>query len=266
MMRSLLHSLRIFIAEAWLAYHGQFSITSPFGYLATKFGFPFFQMLFFVFLGKFVGFSNPLYIILGNVLIIPATGSMMGITLSVLGERGWGTLSIVMGSPAPRSTLFFGRSLFYILDGFITAIIGFTITSLIFQLDYSQINIGMLVICSLLVVISSSGIGFVFGSISLISRDVWVILNAFLQALYILVGVNIPVNSLPMVLQKISYSLPLTRGIMAARLALNGGNWSSISSLAVGEAMIGGIYILIGYLFYRIIEKRSLVSGTLDAM
>ncbi len=92
------------------------------------------------------------------------------------------------------------------------------------------------------------------------------ILNTFLSALYILVGVNFPVEALPPVLQTVAWGLPLTRGILAARLALQGAGWSAIRGLVGGEVLVGAIYILVGYLCFRLIEKRSLVSGTLDAI
>jgi len=91
-------------------------------------------------------------------------------------------------------------------------------------------------------------------------------LTTFIQALYILVGVNFPVEALPGVLQKVAYGLPLTRGVMAARLVLDGAGWSAISSLIYGEMLVGMIYIAAGYGFFLLIEKRSMVSGTLDAL
>ena len=262
----MIHSLRVTLAEAWLSYHGRFAITSPFGYVASKLGFPFFLMLFFIYLGKFVGFSNPVYIVIGNALLIPATNGMSGVTLAIGDERHWGTLSLVLGSPAPRAPIFLGRSLFYILDGFVTALIGLAIAAAIFRLNLSLVNFPMLALCVFLIAVTSSGLGFLFGSISLISRDGWMILNTFMSALFILVGVNFPVESLPGILQKVAFGLPLTRGIMAARMALNGAGWEAIRLLVAGEALVGAIYILAGYLFFRFIEKRSMVSGTLDAI
>ncbi len=266
MIRSTIHSLRIYFAEAWLSYHGRFAITSPFGYIASKLGFPFFLMLFFIFMGKFVGFTNPLYIVIGNVLLIPAANGMNGVTLAIGDERQWGTLSYVLGSPAPRLPVFMGRAFFYILDGFVTALLGFAIAAGIFHLDMSKINFAMLFLCIFLIALTSSGLGFLFGSISLVSRDGWMIVTTFISALYILVGVNFPVESLPAALQTVAYGLPLTRGIMAARLALQGAGWSAISSLVAGEVLVGAIYILAGYLVFLLIEKRSMASGTLDAM
>jgi ABC-2 type transport system permease protein len=266
MIRWLLQTLRLYATQAWLSYHGRFAILSPFGYLASKLGFPFFLMLFFIFLGKFVGFANPVFIVIGNVLLIPASSSMSGVTYAIGEERGWGTLSYVLGSPARRAPIFMGRAFFYILDGFLTAVLGFAIAAGVFHLDIARINFGMLVLCTILIAITSSGLGFLFGSISLVSRDGWIFLNTFLEALYILVGVNFPVESLPRGLQTVAYGLPLTRGIMAARLALQGAGWSAIRGLVGGEVLVGAIYILAGYLCFRLIEKRILVSGTLDAI
>jgi ABC-2 type transport system permease protein len=266
MIKTLLRPFRLYLIQAWLSYNGRLAITSPFGYLASKLGFPFFLMLFFIFMGKFVGFTNPLYIVIGNVLLIPASSSMFVVTNAIGDERGWGTLSYVLGSPAPRLPVFMGRAFFYIVDGFVTAIIGFAIAAGIFHLDLSRINFAMLVLCILLVAITSSGLGFLFGSISLVSRDGWIFLNTFLSGLYILVGVNFPVESLPPVLQKVAFGLPLTRGILAARMALEGAGWNAISQLVLGEVLVGAIYILAGFLCFRLIEKRSMASGTLDAM
>ena len=265
MTRALFRYLRLYLTQAWFSYSGRLAIISPMGYLASKLGFPFFLMLFFIFMGKFVGFANPLYIVIGNVLLIPASSSMSGVTNAIGDERSWGTLSYLLGSPAPRIPVFMGRALYYILDGFVTAVLGFAIAAVIFHLDMFRINFAMLVLSILLVSITSSGLGFLFGSISLISRDGWIYLNTFLSALYILVGVNFPVGSLPPVLQTVAYGLPLTRGIMAARLALEGAGWSAIGSLVAGEVLVGAIYILAGYLCFLLIEKRSTVSGTLDA-
>jgi ABC-2 type transport system permease protein len=188
------------------------------------------------------------------------------VTLAISDERQWGTLSYVLGSPAPRSPIFMGRAFYYILDGFVTALLGFVIVTGIFGLDFSKVNFFLIIVCSLLVAVTSCGLGFLFGSISLVTRDGWMILSTFLSFLYILVGVNFPVASLPFVLQKISWGLPLTRGIMAARLVMNGAGWSSISSLISGEVLVGLIYIMIGYLFFIFLENRSMHSGTLDAM
>jgi ABC-2 type transport system permease protein len=265
-IKRLLTLARLYLAQAWLSYQGRFSIMNPFGYITSKIGFNFFLMIFFIFLGKFAGFADPMYIVIGNILLLPAANGMCGLTLAIGEERQWGTLSYVLGSPAPRGPVFTGRATFYILDGFATALIGFGIAAGIFHMDLSHVNFVLLTGCVLLLSATSSGLGFLFGSISLISRDGWTILQTFIQTTYILVGVNFPVASLPAFLQKVAYALPLTRGVMAARAILGGAGWGEISSLVGGEALIGAFYILAGYLVFIFIERRSTISGTLDAI
>ena len=265
MIRSVISGIRLYLSQAWLSYQSRFSITNPFGYFTSKFGFSFFLMIFFIFLGEFVGFSDPTFIVVGNIILIPANGAICGLTLAIGEERNFGTLPYVIASPASRALVFIGRANFYILDGFLTALIGIGIAAGIFQMDIPQVSIGLLVVVIMLLAITSTGLGFLFGSISLISRDGWAIMSTFLSALYILVGVNFPVNSLPKILQSAAYGLPLTRGLMAARLALEGAVWNVVSDLVVGEFLVGLVYILIGFFVFLFIEKRSTISGTLDA-
>jgi ABC-type polysaccharide/polyol phosphate export permease len=85
-------------------------------------------------------------------------------------------------------------------------------------------------------------------------------------ALLIFSGVNFPVEVLPKALQWVSQSIPLTRGIAAARGAMAGGDWASIQALLAGELLVGMIYIGVGYLLFSWFEKLSLVDGQIEAM
>jgi ABC-type polysaccharide/polyol phosphate export permease len=85
-------------------------------------------------------------------------------------------------------------------------------------------------------------------------------------ALYIFSSVNFPVAMLPNSLQLISYNLPLTRGIQAARLVMDGATWPTISSLFIGELFVGLIYISVGYFVFTWFEKLSLANGQIETM
>jgi ABC-2 type transport system permease protein len=108
--------------------------------------------------------------------------------------------------------------------------------------------------------------GFILGSISLVTREGWMITSTLAIALYILIGVNFPVDLLPAGLKLVSYSLPMTRGIMAARQVLAGAGWASVAPLIYAEALVGLLYTLVGYNLFLLIEKRSMALGTLDAL
>ena len=264
MMRLIARYARLYFIQAWIAYRALFAWSRPFNYFVSKFGFTFFAMVFFVYLGQFVGLADPVYIVIGNILLIPATNGLGGISMTVGNEKAFGALSYLLGSPAPRAPLFLGRAMFHILDSFMTVLIALPVAILFFHLDVSNTNFLLVLSCILITTLATSGMGFIMGSISLVSRDGWIITSTLSLSLYILVGANFPVDALPPALQTISYSLPMTRGIAAARAALGGAGWSAVSTLLFGEIVLGALYIAIGYVMFRILERRSMISGMLD--
>jgi ABC-2 type transport system permease protein len=263
-MRAISGWVRLYLFQAWFSYRALFAWSTPFNYFASKFGFPFFSMLLFIFMGKFVGFTDPVFIVIGNILLLPSLNGVMGISMTVGGEKQFGALSYLLGSPAPKAPLFLGRAFFHILDGFITVLVTLPIAVLIFHLDIALINIPQTVLCLILISITATGIGFIMGTVTLLSRDGWMITSTIQLAFYVLIGVNFPVDLLPAALKTISYGLPMTRGIMAARLSLTGADWASIFPLLLGEIIVGAIYILIGYTLFLTTTRASMSSGALD--
>ncbi|HSM71051.1 MAG TPA: ABC transporter permease [Anaerolineales bacterium] len=264
MMRVISRYIRLYLIQAWVAYRALFAWSTPFSYFVSKFGFTFFAMVFFVFMGRFVGLADPVYIVIGNILLIPATNGLGGVSMTVANEKAFGALSYLLGSPAPRAPLFLGRAFYHTLDSFLTVAIALPVAIWIFKLDVSDTNFSLVLLCILITTFAASGMGFIMGSLSLVNRDGWMITSTLSLALYILVGANFPVQALPVGLQAVSYSLPMTRGIAAARAALGGGDWAAVSSLLGVELLLGVLYITIGYVMFRVLERRSMVSGTLD--
>jgi len=80
-------------------------------------------------------------------------------------------------------------------------------------------------------------------------------------------GANIPVSSLPVWVQKISFVLPLTRGMLAARALADGSTVQSVSSLWVIMKMVVGLACAAaGYLLFRRFETQAKKRGTLEVM
>lgn len=266
MINRMVHLFRLYFFQAWFSYRSLFAWSTPFSYLTSKFGFPFFAMLMFVFMGKFVGFLDPMFIVIGNILMMPTTNGLYGISMTIGNERQFGAMSYLLGSPAPRAPLFLGRAFFHILDGFITVMVALPIAMLIFNINFSGINLLLLVCCMILLAITTTGLGFIMGTISLLSRDGWMYTNTLGQLLYILIGVNIPIENLPGILQPISGYLPMTRGILATRMVLNGAGWLDVSRLLAGEILIALAYIVFGYTLFRLVERASMATGSLDSI
>jgi len=264
MISSLVRWFRLYFIQAWFSYRALFAWSTPFNYLASKLGFPFFSMLLFIYLGKYVGLNDPVYIVIGNIFLLPSLNGVMGISMTVGGEKQFGALSYLLGSPAPRGAVFLGRAFFHMVDGALTVLIALPIALLVFQLDLSQTKVGFLALCVILISITATGLGYIMGVVTLLSRDGWMITSTLSLAFYMLIGVNFPIDLLPPALKSISLALPMTRGIQAARLALGGAQFSELSSLIGGEVLVGLIYILFGYTLFRVVERLSFKSGMLD--
>jgi ABC-2 type transport system permease protein len=266
MIQKIYSNLRLYIASAWYSYRALYTWRTIGPYLSGKVAFPVAQMLFFLFMGKLAGISDPLFIVLGHILLLPATNGLSGLSMTISGERLFRTLPYLIASPAPRGPLFLGRSFVHIIDGLLSALAALVLGALFFHIDLTKSNLTLTVLCTLLISITSCGLGLVFGSLSLFSRDAWTIRTMVSILLYIVCGVNFPVEVLPKSLQLISYSMPLTRGIQAARLTMAGADWLTIRPLFLGEIGIGLIYICFGYLLFIWFEKLSLVDGQIEAM
>jgi ABC-2 type transport system permease protein len=104
-----------------------------------------------------------------------------------------------------------------------------------------------------------------FGSLGLITRDAITIANVVYYLLLILCGINFPVSRLPGVVQVISYGLPLTRGVEAARQAAAGASITQVGGLLAGELLVGILYALSGYVVFRLMEAYSRRGGLQEA-
>ncbi len=258
--------LRLYLVGAWYSYRALNVWITPVSYISAKLVYPLFQLLLFLLMGRFAGLKDPLYIVIGNILLLPALNGVMGVSNAIGNERQYRTLPYLLGSPAPRVPLFLGRTLFNIVDSIFVVISAFLIAVLLFGLDLSGTNLGLLAACILLITVTSTGMGLILGSVSLLTREGWTITTVVYLAFFIFCGVNFPVGTLPAPLQAISYSLPLTRGIEAARQALGGAGWSAMAPLFLGELIVGVVYAILGLLLFKFIERRSLVTGQIEAI
>ncbi len=266
MTNRLYHDLRLYVFGAWFSYRALHAWVRPIDYLSVKVAFPLFQILLFVLIGRYAGLTNDHYIVVGNLLLLTASTSVLGVTMTVGNERNFRTLPYVIGSPAPRAPVFLGRVLFNVMDGLTTVIAAIGVAALLLGLDLSRANPLSSLICVGLMSMSAGGLGLILGSISLVTREGWTIASNVTSTLLLLCGSNFPIEVLPPALQVVAYALPLTRGIAATRLALAGADWPTIAPLVSGEMLIGLVYGLIGYLLLQRIEKWSLVTGQLEAV
>lgn len=265
-MRTVRANTEIFLRSTWLQYVALFQWATVRGYVGYKLILPITQILFFVELGVFAtGPQNALYFALGNALQINANAGIFGVVATVANERQYGTLPMLLASPANRLITFLSRAVVNTLDGILSVVIAMALVAVLFRLDLQHANVPLLALCVLIVSVTTSGLGLLFGSIGLIMRDAIVIANVVYYLLLVFCGINFPVDRLPAVLQVVAYSLPLTRGVEAAREAAAGASLVHVAGLLAGELAVGAVYAALGFALFRLLENQARRGGLQEA-
>jgi ABC-2 type transport system permease protein len=253
---------QIFLRSTWLQYVALFQWATLRGYVGYKLILPITQILFFVELGVYAtGGQNALYFAIGNAMQITANAGIFGVIATVANERQYGTLPMLLASPANRLVTFLSRAVVNTIDGISSVVVAIALVVVIFGLNLSHANLPLLGLCVLIVSVTTAGLGLLFGSIGLVMRDAIVIANVVYYLLLVFCGINFPVDRLPVAMQVIAYSLPLTRGVQAARLAAAGASFSDVVGLLAGELAIGLVYAALGYGLFRWLESRARQGG-----
>jgi len=259
-------NLRLFGEGALLSYIALFRWLRPSTYLASKVLSPIAQILFFTFIGIYAtGQQNASFFVIGNAMQIAAMSGIYGVSMSIGGDRWEGTLPYLFGTPANRLVMFVGRAFFHVLDGMLGVVIGLAWGALLQWLDLSRTDLPSLGLTVLVTTFSTSGMGLLLGCLSLTVVDVMFINNFVYFALLVFSGANVPLAALPGWVQGISFALPLSRGIAAARLLIAGGSLADALPLLAGELLVGLVYIALGYSLFRWFELQAKRRGTLEA-
>ncbi|MDX1435552.1 MAG: ABC transporter permease [Anaerolineales bacterium] len=271
-MHTLSVNLRLFFLGALLSYRALFRWLRPIQYLATKIWGPLMHITFFVLLGRFAtGEDNTSFYVIGNAVQTTAYNGIYGVTMSITGDRWEGTLVYLFATPANRMSMFFGRAVMHIVDGMSGVFIGLVWGVLLFGLDLSRASPAALILTILITTFSTAGLGLLLGCLSLLTRNVMFVNNTVFFLLLVFSGANVPLEKLPEWALYLARLLPLTRGIEATRLIVDGASLQDVAPLlwgvgAVwGELWVGLFYGLIGYVFFRWFERQARRRGTLEA-
>jgi len=260
-----MNNLKVFVSSAIFSFRAQFDWLNPAMWITMKFVLSLSQMAFFAFVGVFAGASVP-FIAIGNALQSLSWNTVFSV-INITGHDKWdGTLPLVLATPAHRMPLFIGRAMIHVLDGLISVAISFAFAAFIFGVNFGQADVLALTLTVFLTAFTMAGFGLFIGGLSFFFRNPMVFANIFTFVLLIFCGVNFPVQSLPTVIQPISYLFPLTYGITAARSAISGGNLIQIAPTLALQLVVGLAAMVIGFLFFRSFENNARKTGKMEAI
>ncbi len=260
-----MRQIKLLIRMSIIVFRALYSWLDPPAYVVIKFIVPFFQMSFFVYLAKFaLGPDRLSYVAVGNAVQLVALNTLMGIAITLQGEKFLGTLPGLLTSPANRLLVFASRAAVHVLDGVLGAVIGLLYAGLFFGVNFAQADLLSLLVVLLASSLTLTGLGLIIASLSLFARYVDPVMNAAYLLVFLLAGVNFPVEQLPAWLRPLSYLIPLTYGIEAARHAIAGASLLETGGQILIMVALFLIEGALGYCIFKLFEGLARRHGTLE--
>jgi ABC-2 type transport system permease protein len=259
-----MRSVRLLFVGGYLSYRALFGWLNPYMYTMTLLIPSLTTLAFFVYLGRAAHVANDAYYVSGNALLAAASPSLFGMAAAIAGERGAGTLGLLVGSPARRPLIFFGRALPATANGFIVSAWTFVIAGLLFHVHVPASALAPIAATIIITAFSCVGIGLFNAALGLRWRETGVLGNLLLYVLLMFCGVNVPLSRLPGWLSTMAQGLPVTHGAKAVRALVGGASFSHVGNLLLAEIAVGACYAIVGVVALKVFEHEARARATLD--
>jgi ABC-2 type transport system permease protein len=189
---------------------------------------------------------------------------VFGLGTAFTGERVYGRLRSIIVSPANKLALVLQSGFFPSLTAAFTVIVGFIAGSLIFGVNFAEINIGLFILISAVSMFAATGFGLFLSAFGLVTPSMHFVLNLVSYVLMIFCGADFPITQLPKAVRFISDLIPLTRGIEAADMLFTGMDRARLIVLLLGEAGVGAVYSILAFFVIRTAERIAIRKATLE--
>ncbi len=254
-----------FLHMAWLNFKGQRAAFNLEEFLLLETAYPFLTLMFHcVLAGYAFDTANLTDWVIGNAFLLCTNICVFSLGSSFRAERAYGRIRSIMIGKTSKLEIVLQKGFFSGLVSFGTTFVGFAAGCMVFGISMEGIPWGILLLCFMTAMFAAMGFGMVLSVFGLLSHQMHLILNLMEYVLLIFTGSNFPVAQLPSFLQVISYALPLTRSIAAARGVVNGMEWTKVLELLSGEILVGIGYILLAASLVKWAEKEAIKNGTLE--
>lgn len=259
-----MEGIKRFFRSGLYSFKGLFGFLRPEVYILVKVINPIFTVIFFSLIASHAYNTKDITPwVIGNAFVLCMYNAFFGVGTELISERSFGTLKMLIASPANKFTVLLSKTTFHIIDSLITVFIGLATGYVFFNAKIPLDKFPIFLLLLLAAMFSACTLGLFVGSIGLVVRDINLLLNVSSMMLMALSGVNYPIEKLPLFFQKISYVMPLTRSLKGARMLIKN-DTSLIYSLLGGELLLGISYALLGYVFLKVMESIARRKATLD--
>jgi len=227
---------------------------------------PIAQIGFFALLSIYLQYkpSETQYIVIGNAIQSMSFSAVFAVANITSQDKWQGTLPSTMVTPANRAALFVGRAGFQVLLSAMIAAAGLLYAATIFGVSFASADFLGIAVTVLLTSVAMIGFGLLISAVGLYLRTALIVANIFLFVTLLLSGVNFPVSELPAWLQPVSWTIPLTYGTDAVRMAISGSSFTALLPTLGWEALDGLVVMVAGYALFTGFESLSRRTGRFE--
>lgn len=254
-----------FLHMAWLNFKGQRAAFNLEEFLLLETGYPFLTLMFHcVLAGYAYGTTDLTDWVIGNAFLLCTNICVFSLGSSFRAERAYGRIRSIMVGKTSKLEVVLQKGFFSGLVSLCTTFIGFAAGCVVFDIPLKDISWGTMILCFAVAMFAAMGFGLVLSVFGLMSHQMHLILNLMEYVLLIFTGSNFPITQLPDSLQMVSYALPLTRSIQAARGVASGMGWNELLPLLGSEVLVGMAYVLVATGLVKYAERVAIKEGTLE--
>lgn len=274
-------TLRSFVTAAWLGWQIESNWADPFLFAVYSFVRPIASMLILVVMYSVIsegGVGDPMfnYIYLGNALYILVGMIITGVSWAVIDDREHYRVNKQLHTtPMDHYAYLMGRGVARLIIGSISVIITIVFGVLVFKLPVylNVINWPLFLLSLVLGILSLAAIGIIMGSLTMMmARHFWSLGEAVAGGIYLFTGAIFPLETLPVYVRWIGFTLPVTYWLELTRRALLGPSASGFPTLAVFSnlELIGilsafTLVLLVASVFvYRWAVEQAKEKGLID--
>ncbi|WP_010098799.1 ABC transporter permease [Ornithinibacillus scapharcae] len=204
------------------------------------------------------------YVILGSGFMALWSSIVFSSASDINRERFYGTLEIIFVSPIPFAVILIGKIIGNTIWGFLSMVLSFVYLVFIFRVDITIPNPFTFLLAIIFVLFSLTVFSFFLSLAFTLSRQAEALMNFIEYPIYLVCGFMFPVAILPIWVQPISYLLPPTWAIELLRqVSTENSNNVALHSSVLGLLAVTLVYIVLGIICYRAVEKKARIYGKL---
>jgi ABC-2 type transport system permease protein len=148
------------------------------------------------------------YMVPGLISVILMVTTMILTSVAIVREKERGTLEQLIVTPIMRWELVLGKTIPFVIVGFVEVILIILVGKLWFQVPLRG-DIGLLLAMCAIFILNTLGLGLFISTISRTQQQAMLTSFFFLLPAFLLSGFIFPIENMPRILQYITYAIPL---------------------------------------------------------